>query len=408
MPTSRSTSSAGARRSRSRRPARRSRALAARGEVGPGRGDPAGHAAGQRRRQHVDPRLRPGRVPHRPGAIEAAALGPAAAPRPGRLPLQPGHRRRRRHHGRLRRRPPVDRGRAPRSSRRSRTSSGGDGIEFHPGVEYRHIMVAPADWADADVRAAPRPVATSRRCWPDRPGRPPSCSELMDASPRDRRPLRPRRPTRSGCGARASSRRCRSFSDALRARRRRWSRAVDLVRGLGVLTDIEVVDVEGATGWLRHRLRGASATPPSTRWPTAPTCSSSTSRPPTRPATPATSTRRSGPSRTGTARSSPAWSPASTRWARGGCCCCPTTPRRCGSRPTPPTRCPYLLVDSAVDGPGGTYTERGVADRRRCARPRAHGPPRPPLTTRRGWRSPSPAGTLAWSSFGGSQRRSAR
>src|SRR4051812_22001602 len=27
---------------------------------------------------------------------------------------------------------------------------GGEGIEFHPGFQYRHIMVAPADWAEAD------------------------------------------------------------------------------------------------------------------------------------------------------------------------------------------------------------------------------------------------------------------
>ena len=27
---------------------------------------------------------------------------------------------------------------------------GGVTVRFHPGVEYRHIMVAPADWADAD------------------------------------------------------------------------------------------------------------------------------------------------------------------------------------------------------------------------------------------------------------------
>ena len=26
----------------------------------------------------------------------------------------------------------------------------GADIEFHPGVQYRHILVAPADWADAD------------------------------------------------------------------------------------------------------------------------------------------------------------------------------------------------------------------------------------------------------------------
>src|SRR3954462_15622340 len=26
---------------------------------------------------------------------------------------------------------------------------GGDGVSFHPGVQYRHILVAPADWSDA-------------------------------------------------------------------------------------------------------------------------------------------------------------------------------------------------------------------------------------------------------------------
>ena len=26
---------------------------------------------------------------------------------------------------------------------------GGNGVEFHPGVQYRHILVTPADWADA-------------------------------------------------------------------------------------------------------------------------------------------------------------------------------------------------------------------------------------------------------------------
>ena len=35
---------------------------------------------------------------------------------------------------------------------------------------------------------------------------------------------------------------------------------------------------------------------------------------------------------------------------------------------------PYLLVDSAADGPGGTYTERGVAECPRGPGPPAHGP----------------------------------
>src|SRR3954452_1625658 len=27
---------------------------------------------------------------------------------------------------------------------------GGDGVSFHAGVQYRHILVAPADWSDAE------------------------------------------------------------------------------------------------------------------------------------------------------------------------------------------------------------------------------------------------------------------
>ena len=27
---------------------------------------------------------------------------------------------------------------------------GGDGVSFHPGVQYRHIVVAPAEWAEAE------------------------------------------------------------------------------------------------------------------------------------------------------------------------------------------------------------------------------------------------------------------
>ena len=36
---------------------------------------------------------------------------------------------------------------------------------------------------------------------------------------------------------------------------------------------------------------------------------------------------------------------------------------------------PYLLVDSAIDGPGGTYTRAGDRRLRAGARPRAHGSP---------------------------------
>ena len=84
---------------------------------------------------------------------------------------------------------------------------GGDGIEFHPGVEYRHIMVAPADWADADC-VPPHDLTDKPAVWPTGP----AAAELQRADggvPRCS-PTSTSTPTRSGCGVRASSRRCRA------------------------------------------------------------------------------------------------------------------------------------------------------------------------------------------------------
>jgi 2,3-bisphosphoglycerate-independent phosphoglycerate mutase len=124
---------------------------------------------------------------------------------------------------------------------------GCDGVRFHAGVEYRHLCVVPKAWADA-VCVPPH----------DLTGRPielpsgPAASRLvalMDASRpvvteaaravessatqiwlwgQGTRPAMPRFAERYGVAGRLTS-------------------AVDLVRGLGVLTGIEVVDVPTAT-----------------------------------------------------------------------------------------------------------------------------------------------------------------
>ena len=46
------------------------------------------------------------------------------------------------------------------------------GLEFHPGVQYRHIMVAPADWADADC-VPPHDLTDKPAVLAHRPGRGP-------------------------------------------------------------------------------------------------------------------------------------------------------------------------------------------------------------------------------------------
>jgi 2,3-bisphosphoglycerate-independent phosphoglycerate mutase len=119
-------------------------------------------------------------------------------------------------------------------------------IEFHPGVQYRHIVVAPETWADADC-APPHDLSDKPVVWPSGPAAP-KLQAVMDAS----------RAIVSGFDGVAANqvwlwgqgpqpvmtpfRTQHGVSGAL-------CTAVDLVRGLGVLTEMDVVEVPGATGW---------------------------------------------------------------------------------------------------------------------------------------------------------------
>ncbi len=124
---------------------------------------------------------------------------------------------------------------------------GRDGVRFHAGVEYRHLCVAPADWAGVEC-VPPHDLTGQPAVWPTGAAAP-KVQALMDASrpvvlDAARRvdsiatqiwlwgqgvaPVLPRFADRYGVEGRLSS-------------------AVDLVRGLGVLTGIDVVDVPGAT-----------------------------------------------------------------------------------------------------------------------------------------------------------------
>ena len=118
---------------------------------------------------------------------------------------------------------------------------GGDGIEFHPGVEYRHILVTPADWADADC-VPPHDLSDKPAIWPTGAAAP-KVRALMEAS----RPI----VRASGLAANQIWLWGQGFQPQMPSFASRYgldaalNSAVDLVRGLGVLTDIEVIDVEG-------------------------------------------------------------------------------------------------------------------------------------------------------------------
>src|SRR3954451_7867356 len=129
---------------------------------------------------------------------------------------------------------------------------GGDGISFHPGVQYRHIMVAPASLADARC-TPPHDLSDEAVVWPTGPAAE-RLRELMDRSSS----------IVGGSGLQAnqvwlwgqgSQPQLPSFR-ATHGVEAGLVTAVDLVRGLGVLTGMDVVEVEGATGWYDTNYEG--------------------------------------------------------------------------------------------------------------------------------------------------------
>ena len=125
------------------------------------------------------------------------------------------------------------------------TELGTDEVSFHAGVQYRHILVAPADWGE--VRCTPpHDLSDKPAVWPTGAAAP-RLRDLMEASHKvlagsglaansvwlwgqGTAPVLP--PFREAYGADAA-----------------LTTAVDLIRGLGVLAGIEVIEVDGATGW---------------------------------------------------------------------------------------------------------------------------------------------------------------
>lgn len=122
---------------------------------------------------------------------------------------------------------------------------GADDVHFHPGVQYRHILVAPADWADAQC-TPPHDLTGKPAVWPTGPAAP-RLQQLMDAS----RGVLARFDTKANSiwlWGQGRQPRIPSFADTYGLQAGLVS-AVDLVRGLGALTGIRVAEAQGITGW---------------------------------------------------------------------------------------------------------------------------------------------------------------
>lgn len=125
-------------------------------------------------------------------------------------------------------------------------------ISFHPGVQYRHILLTPSSWADATC-VPPHDLSDKPCIWPSGPAAD-QVRRLMDAS---RAIVGP-----SGLDAnqiwlwgQGSRPRLPSLYEQFGLEAGLVT-AVDLVRGLGVLAGIEVIEVEGATGWFDTNYEG--------------------------------------------------------------------------------------------------------------------------------------------------------
>jgi 2,3-bisphosphoglycerate-independent phosphoglycerate mutase len=124
---------------------------------------------------------------------------------------------------------------------------GRDGIRFHPGVEYRHLCVAPRTWSEAEC-TPPHDLTGQPAIFPTGAAAP-KLRALMDAS----RAIVRDAAREVGCDATQIWLWGQGVKPALPSFEAtygvagRMSSAVDLVQGLGVLSGIEVVDVPGAS-----------------------------------------------------------------------------------------------------------------------------------------------------------------
>jgi 2,3-bisphosphoglycerate-independent phosphoglycerate mutase len=129
---------------------------------------------------------------------------------------------------------------------------GNDEVSFHPGVQYRHIVVAPKDWADAEC-TPPHDLSDKPAVWPTGSAAP-KLQALMDAS-RDIVGASPLKANQIWLWGQGPQPQMTPFRDAYGLSAGLCT-AVDLIRGLGVLTEIDVVDVPGATGWYDTNYEG--------------------------------------------------------------------------------------------------------------------------------------------------------
>jgi 2,3-bisphosphoglycerate-independent phosphoglycerate mutase len=236
---------------------------------------------------------------------------------------------------------------------------GRDGVRFHAGVEYRHLCIAPAAWGDAEC-VPPHDLTGQRAVLPTGPA-----AEKLIALMAASRPIMREAAAAVdsvatqiwlwGQGVRPT---LPAFSEQ-HGLSGRLTSAVDLVRGLGVLTGLDVVDVPGATAGFDNDYAAQRDA-----------CLASLED------RPFFLLHVEATDEAGHAGDVAEKVTALERWdtdiigpladALEGepwrLLLLPDHATPCALRTHTSDPVPYLLFDGAVDGPGGTYTEKGVAE----------------------------------------------
>src|SRR5205085_10730070 len=233
---------------------------------------------------------------------------------------------------------------------------GDDQISFHPGVHYRHILVTPDTWADADC-FPPHDLTGKPAVWPTGPAAP-KLQALMDAS-RAIVGASPLQATQIWLWGQGPQPVLPTFQSASGLTAGLVS-AVDLIRGLGAPTGIPAADVEGITGWYDTNYEGKRDA-----------CLEALAA-----GTDLFLIHVEASDEAGHAGNLEAKIEALENWDRriigplveGLDALGPWRMLLLPDHPTPialrthtSDSVPYLLVDSAVDGPGGTYNEAATA-----------------------------------------------
>jgi 2,3-bisphosphoglycerate-independent phosphoglycerate mutase len=230
-------------------------------------------------------------------------------------------------------------------------------LSFHPGVQYRHIVVAPQEWGEAEC-APPHDLIGRPAAWPTGPAAP-ALRRLMEASRDVLARFDGVAANQVWLWGQGPQPEVPSFESTYGLSAALVS-AVDLVRGLGALTQIPVVAVEGATGWYDTNYEGKRDA--------------------------ALHALADGvdlflihveaSDEAGHAGDVEEKVNALENWDRRiigplvdgldalgpwRLLLLPDHPTSLRTRTHTAEPVPYLLVDSATDGPGGTYSERGIA-----------------------------------------------